>query len=184
MQITETILKNCCIIKPSVFEDDRGFFMETFNLKKYEEILGRTPNFVQDNLSKSSYGVIRGLHMQLPPFAQAKLVYVLKGKVIDVAVDVRKNSPTFGQHIAVELSEENKKQLYIPKGFLHGFSVLSETAIFAYKCEGFYHKESENGINPLDPALNIDWKIEKDKAILSDKDLAAPMFSELIPVEL
>ena len=184
MTVTETELKGCFIIEPQVFADSRGFFMETFNTKKFEEHTGYKSDFVQDNLSKSSYGVIRGLHQQLPPYAQAKLVYVLDGEVIDVAVDIRKNSPTFGQYVAVELSSDNKKQLFIPKGFLHGFAVLSETAVFAYKCEGFYHKESESGIYPLDKALNIDWKIEKGGEILSEKDLNAPSFNELIPVEL
>ncbi|MDR3272908.1 MAG: dTDP-4-dehydrorhamnose 3,5-epimerase [Flavobacteriaceae bacterium] len=184
MTVTETKLKGCFIIEPQAFTDSRGFFMETFNVEKFKEHIGYKPDFVQDNLSKSSYGVIRGLHRQLPPHAQAKLVYVLDGKVIDVAVDIRKNSPTFGQHVAMELSSDNKKQLFIPKGFLHGFAVLSETALFAYKCEGSYHKESESGINPLDKTLNIDWKIEKGKEILSEKDLNAPSFNELKPVNL
>ncbi|MDR2121491.1 MAG: dTDP-4-dehydrorhamnose 3,5-epimerase [Flavobacteriaceae bacterium] len=179
MTIIETKLKGCFIVEPQVFEDSRGFFMETFNLKRFSEKTGYKPEFVQDNLSRSSYGVIRGLHQQLPPYAQSKLVYVLEGKVIDVAVDVRKDSPTFGQYVSVELSAENKKQLFIPKGFLHGFSVLSETVLFAYKCEGFYNKESEFGINPLDAALNIDWGIEKGKEILSGKDLTAASFEEL-----
>jgi dTDP-4-dehydrorhamnose 3,5-epimerase len=182
MTVTETKLKGCFIIKPQVFEDARGFFMETFNLKRFAEKTGYEPVFVQDNLSRSSYGVIRGLHQQLPPYAQSKLVYVLEGKVIDVAVDVRKDSPTFGQYVSVELSSENKKQLFIPQGFLHGFSVISETVIFAYKCEGFYHKESEFGINPLDKTLNIDWGIEKGKEILSEKDLTAVSFKELEPI--
>ncbi len=184
MNITETEIKGCFIIEPQVFEDLRGFFMETFNLKKFTEKTGYKPEFVQDNLSSSSYGVIRGLHQQLPPYAQAKLVYVLKGKVFDVVVDVSKNSPTFGQYLAVDLSSENKRQLFIPKGFLHGFSVLSETVLFAYKCEGFYNKESECGINPMDKTLNIDWKIEKGKEILSKKDLMAISFKELNPVEV
>lgn len=184
MQVIETKLKDCFIIEPNVFEDSRGFFMETFNLNNFEQKTGYKPNFIQDNLSKSTYGVIRGLHQQLPPYAQAKLVYVLQGKVIDVAVDVRKGSPTFGQHIEIELSSENKKQLFIPKGFLHGFSVLSPTVIFAYKCEGYYHKESEYGINPLDGTLNINWRIEKGKEILSEKDINAPFFNQLKPVEI
>ncbi|TWP23738.1 dTDP-4-dehydrorhamnose 3,5-epimerase [Apibacter muscae] len=179
MKVVETELKGCFIIEPKVYEDSRGFFMETYNLKSFQEQIGYKPEFVQDNLSKSSFGVIRGLHQQLPPFAQAKLVYVLEGKVLDVAVDVRENSETYGQHIAVELSSENKKQLFIPKGFLHGFSVLSETVIFAYKCEGFYNKESEFGINPLDETLNINWGIEKGKEILSDKDRTSISFNQL-----
>jgi dTDP-4-dehydrorhamnose 3,5-epimerase len=184
MILTETKLKGCFILELQKFEDSRGFFMETFNLNKFIEKIGYKPEFVQDNLSKSSYGVIRGLHQQLPPHAQAKLVYVLSGKVLDVAVDVRKNSPTFGEYVAVELSSENNKQLFIPKGFLHGFSVLSESVLFAYKCEGFYNKESEYGINPMDKTLNIDWKIEKGKEILSEKDKTAVSFRELNPVEV
>lgn len=184
MLVTETKLKGCFIIEPEIFKDNRGYFMETFNLDKFTNHTGYKPNFVQDNLSVSSYGVIRGLHQQLPPFAQSKLVYVIEGKVLDVAVDVRKGSPTFGQYISVELSSENKKQLFIPKGFLHGFSVLSDKVIFAYKCEGFYHKESEYGINPLDKTLHIDWNIEKGKEIISEKDMQARAFTELIPVLL
>lgn len=184
MILTETTLKGCYILNPQVFEDSRGFFMETFNLDTFEKRVGYKPNFVQDNVSKSSYGVIRGLHQQLPPYSQAKLVYVLQGKVIDVAVDVRKNSPTYGQYISVELSASNKKQLFIPKGFLHGFSVLSESVIFAYKCEGFYHKESEQGVNPLDKDLNIDWGIDAGDRIISEKDLNAISFKEFKPIEL
>lgn len=184
MNVTETKLKGCFILEPQIYNDSRGYFMETFNLEKFTEKIGYKPNFVQDNLSVSTYGVIRGLHQQLPPFSQSKLVYVLGGKVLDVAVDVRSESHTFGQFISIELSSDNKKQLFIPKGFLHGFSVLSEKVIFAYKCEGFYHKESEFGINPLDKTLNIDWKIKKGKEIMSEKDKKAISFNELNPVSL
>lgn len=184
MNVTETKLKGCFILEPQIYNDSRGYFMETFNLEKFTEKIGYKPNFVQDNLSVSTYGVIRGLHQQLPPFAQSKLVYVLEGKVLDVAVDVRRGSHTFGQFISIELSSDNKKQLFIPKGFLHGFSVLSEKVIFAYKCEGFYHKVSEYGINPLDKSLNIDWKIKKGKEIISEKDKKAISLNELNPVSL
>lgn len=184
MIVTETKLKGCYIIEPQFFEDSRGFFMETFNREKFTKKLGYTPDFVQDNVSQSTFGVIRGLHQQLPPYSQAKLVYVLQGKVIDVAVDARKDSPTYGQYISVELSSKNKRQLFIPKGFLHGFSVLSDTVIFAYKCEGLYNKESEISVNPLDKYLNIDWEIPKGKEILSEKDLNAISFNDLKPIDL
>lgn len=184
MIVTETKLKGCYVVEPKVFEDSRGYFMETYNFKQFEKQLGYKPNFVQDNVSMSSYGVIRGLHQQLPPFTQAKLVYVLQGKVIDVAVDTRKNSPTFGQYVSVELSSKNKKQLFIPKGFLHGFSVLSETVLFAYKCEGYYNKKNEINVNPLDKGLNIDWGIENGKEILSNKDLNGISFKDFKPIEI
>lgn len=170
MQIKETILKGCFILEPNVFEDDRGYFFESYNEKIMEETLGYKPNFVQDNQSKSSYGVIRGLHMQAGNYAQAKLVRVLEGKVLDVAVDVRKGSETYGQHIAVELSGENKKQLFIPRGFLHGFSVLSETAVFFYKCDNFYDKSSEYGVKYNSKALSIDWGINAEDVKISEKD--------------
>lgn len=179
MKITETKLKGCFIIEPTVFEDERGYFFESFNEKKLEEVLGYKPYFVQDNQSKSSYGVVRGLHQQLGTSAQAKLVRAIEGAVLDVVVDVRENSPTYGEWIAVELSAENKKQLFVPRGFLHGFSVVSEQAVFFYKCDNFYDKISEAGINPLDPSLNIDWGIEANQMILSQKDKEAPMFNEL-----
>lgn len=179
MKITETSLKGCFVIEPSVFEDERGYFFESYNEKKLEETLGYKPNFVQDNQSKSIYGVVRGLHQQLGNSAQAKLVRAIEGTVLDVVVDVRKDSPTYGQSISVELSAENKKQLFVPRGFLHGFSVLSKEAVFFYKCDNFYDKESEAGINPLDSELNIDWKIAKGDMILSEKDQNAPLFNEL-----
>lgn len=179
MTITETILKGCFVIEPSVFEDERGYFFESYNEKKLEEILGYKLNFVQDNQSKSTYGVVRGLHQQLGNSAQAKLVRAIEGTVLDVVVDARKDSPTYGQSISVELSAENKKQLFVPRGFLHGFSVLSKEAVFFYKCDNFYDKESEAGINPLDSELNIDWKIAKEDMILSEKDQNAPLFNEL-----
>lgn len=179
MEYTETKLKGCFIIEPTVFEDERGYFFESYNETKLTTILGYTPCFVQDNQSKSQYGVVRGLHMQTGEHAQAKLVRVVEGKVLDVAVDVRPGSPTFGEHIAIELSAENKRQLYIPRGFLHGFAVLSENAVFFYKCDNSYHKDSENGVNPLDKTLAIDWKIADEHMILSQKDQEAQTFESL-----
>lgn len=164
---------------PTIFEDGRGYFYESFNKTKFEKLAGATGDFVQDNQSKSNYGVVRGLHQQVGEFAQAKLVRVLEGKVLDVAVDFREGSPTFGQHVAVELSAENNKQMYIPRGFLHGFAVLSESATFFYKCDNVYDKKSENGVNPLDSTLNIDWQIDVAEIILSDKDKEAPSFNDL-----
>jgi dTDP-4-dehydrorhamnose 3,5-epimerase len=179
MEIVQTGLKDCLIIKPRIFEDPRGYFFESFNQNTFEEKTGLSGRFVQDNESYSSYGVIRGLHAQTGEFAQAKLVRVTKGEVLDVAVDVRPSSPTYGKHIAVRLSAENKLQLYIPRGFVHGFSVLSETAEFLYKCDNFFNKASETGVIYNDQELNIDWLIpEKDRAV-SDKDLLLKPFSAL-----
>lgn len=176
MKATETKLKGCFIIEPSVFEDERGYFFESYNEEKFKEVLGYKPTFVQDNQSKSSYGVIRGLHIQAGEHSQAKLVRVVEGAVIDVAVDVRPDSPTYGQSVAVELSAENKRQLFIPRDFLHGFAVISETATFFYKCDNGYNKASEDGVNPLDPTINIDWRIPTDKMIISEKDQVAQSF--------
>ena len=159
------------ILRPKVFEDSRGYFMESYSSREFNLIAGPV-NFVQDNESMSSYGVVRGLHFQKPPYTQAKLVRCVLGRVLDVAVDIRSGSPTFGKHVAVELSEENHVQFYIPKGFAHGFSVLSEKAIFQYKCDEFYHPEADAGILLSDPALGIDWKVPAEKRILSAKDLA------------
>lgn len=169
MEIIKTSIDGVVIIKPRIFSDFRGYFFESFNQKKIEERVCKTI-FVQDNESRSNYGVIRGLHFQKPPFAQSKLVRVVKGSVLDVAVDIRKGSPTFGQHVAVELTEENHCQLFIPKGFAHGFSVLSKEAIFQYKCDNFYAPQADGGINILDDSLGIDWKIPVGKALLSEKD--------------
>jgi len=176
MKAIETKLKGCFILEPRVFEDERGYFFESFNENTLAQILGYKPNFVQDNQSKSSYGVVRGLHMQTGEYAQAKLVRVVEGTVIDVAVDVRLGSETYGQHIAVELSAENKRQLFIPRGFLHGFSVVSKSAVFFYKCDNMYNKASEDGINPLDVTLDIDWGIGASEIILSQKDVEAQSF--------
>ena len=171
-----TKLEGCFILEPQVFEDERGYFYESFNQTKISEILGYSPIFVQDNQSRSQYGVVRGLHLQGGEYAQAKLVRLIEGKVLDIAVDVRPDSPTFGQWISVELSAENKRQLFIPRGFLHGFSVLSDHATFFYKCDNGYNKESENGVNPLDIDLAIDWQIPLDQMILSEKDQEAQSF--------
>ena len=178
MKIKETPLKDCYIIEPTVFEDDRGYFYEKFNEKKFEELTGLNGHFVQDNISKSSYGVLRGVHLQKGEHAQAKLVSCLEGKVWDVAVDLRKDSPTFGKWFGVELTPENKLQLYVPRGFGHGFSVLSDTAIFAYKCDNFYEKDAEGSVIWNDEELNIDWKLPKEVIQLSDKDQHLPLFKE------
>ena len=175
MTVTETAIKNLFIIEPKVFEDPRGYFFESFNFAKLQSE-GISYNFVQDNQSKSSYGVLRGLHYQLEPKAQTKLVRVLQGTIFDVAVDVRKGSPTYGKWFGLELSENNRKQLLIPKGFAHGFSVLSETAVVLYKCDELYAPEYDAGILYSDPALNIDWKVPADKVKLSEKDAKLPLF--------
>ena len=178
MKISKTAIDGVLIIEPQVFEDDRGYFFESYNQAKMEEA-GLHYNFIQDNQSKSSYGVVRGIHFQKGEFAQAKLVRVLEGTVLDVAVDLRKNSPTFGKYVAVELSAENKKQLMIPRGFGHGFAVLSKTAVFAYKCDNVYNKASEGGIRFDDPDIHVDWKIDPKEAILSEKDKNAPFLKEV-----
>lgn len=174
MRAVETKLEGCFILEPRVFNDERGYFFETFNSKIFNELTRGETTFVQDNESFSTKGVLRGLHYQTGVYAQAKLVRVIKGKVLDVAVDVRKDSSTFGQHISVELSEENKKQLFVPRGFAHGFIVLSDIAIFSYKCDNFYSKESEGGIIFNDSTLNIDWKLHENEFLVSDKDILLP----------
>lgn len=179
MEIIKTEFEGLVVVKPVVFTDNRGYFYETYNVNKYKD-LGITNNFVQDNESKSNFGTIRGLHSQIGEFAQAKLVRAQQGKVLDVVVDIRKNSKTFGKYFSIELSDENKLQLMIPRGFLHGFSVLSETAIFCYKCDNFYNKESERAVLWNDIDLNIDWKIDKNKAIVSEKDKNNMTFREFI----
>lgn len=176
MRAIETKLKGCFIIEPKVFNDDRGYFFESFNQKKFNELIKNNVNFVQDNQSFSQKGVIRAIHYQLGNFAQAKLVRVLSGKVLDVAVDLRSDSPTYGQHISIELSAENKKQLFIPRGFGHGFSVLSDTAEFFYKCDNYYNKEAEGGIVYNDEELNIDWGLKLDEISVSEKDIILPSF--------
>ena len=173
MPFSKTQFPGLLIFEPTVFEDSRGYFFESYNQKLFSEN-GIEINFVQDNQALSSFGIIRGLHFQKNPFAQTKLIRVLSGKIIDAAVDLRKNSPTYGNAYTIELSAENKKQLLIPKGFAHGYSVISETAEVFYKCDAFYHKESEGGILWNDPKLNIDWKIPVDKVVVSEKDARYP----------
>lgn len=174
MEIIQTNIPCVLIIEPRVFKDSRGYFFESFSQREFDEkvtpILGHTINFVQDNESMSSYGVMRGLHYQRMPYTQSKLVRCVKGAVLDVAVDIRKGSPTFGQHVAVELTEDNHRQFFIPRGFAHGFAVLSETAVFQYKCDEFYHPQADGGISIKDDSLGIDWKIPTENALLSEKD--------------
>ena len=174
MEVLKTAIDGVLIIEPKVFGDSRGYFFESFSQREFAEkvvpILGHKINFVQDNESMSSYGVMRGLHFQAPPFSQSKLVRCVRGAVLDVAVDIRKGSPTYGQHVAVELTEDNHRQFFVPRGFAHGFAVLSETAIFQYKCDEFYHPEVDGGISILDSSLGIDWRFPTEKANLSDKD--------------
>ena len=178
MRVKETPLKDCYIIEPTLFEDNRGYFYEKFNEKKFEELTGMNGHFVQDNISKSSYGVLRGLHLQKGEYAQAKLVSCVEGKVWDIAVDLREDSPTFGKWLGVELTDENKLQFYIPRGFAHGFVVLSETAVFSYKCDNFYCKEAEGGVIWNDENLQIDWKIPISEIILSEKDKVQATFQD------
>lgn len=170
MEVIKTNIEGVVIIEPKVFKDTRGYFFESFSQREFEEKV-RKINFVQDNESMSSYGVMRGLHFQRPPFTQSKLVRCVKGRVLDVAVDIRKGSPTYGQHVAVELTETNHRQFFVPRGFAHGFAVLSETAVFQYKCDNFYAPEADGGINIKDESLGINWQIPTSNVILSDKDL-------------
>ena len=169
MDVIRTEIDGVVIIEPKIFGDARGYFFESFSQREFEEKV-RKINFVQDNESMSSYGVMRGLHFQRPPFTQSKLVRCVKGAVLDVAVDIRKGSPTYGQHVAVELTEDNHRQFFVPRGFAHGFAVLSETAIFQYKCDNFYAPQADGGISIKDESFGIDWKIPTDKALLSEKD--------------
>lgn len=177
MEIIKTAIDGVVIIEPKVFKDDRGYFFESFSQREFEEKV-RPINFVQDNESMSSYGVMRGLHFQAPPYTQSKLVRCVKGKVLDVAVDIRKGSPTYGEHVAVELSEDNHRQFFVPRGFAHGFAVLSETAVFQYKCDNFYAPEADGGISIKDESLGIDWQIPMEKAILSAKDTKHPLLND------
>lgn len=174
MTITPTPLEGCIVITPKIFNDERGYFFESFNAQKFNDAVGYEVNFVQDNQSYSTKGVLRGLHLQKGEYAQSKLVRVSKGEVLDVAVDVRKNSPTFGQYFSVLLSAENNKQFFIPRGFAHGFIVLSDTAVFQYKCDNYYNKASEGGLHYADPALGIDWGLPDDELLVSDKDKELP----------
>ena len=169
MDVIKTAIDGVVIVEPKVFKDARGYFFESFSQREFEEKV-RKINFVQDNESMSSYGVMRGLHFQCPPFTQSKLVRCVKGKVLDVAVDIRKGSPTYGQHVAIDLSEDNHRQFFVPRGFAHGFVVLSETAVFQYKCDNFYAPQADGGISIKDDSLGIDWHITTDKVLLSEKD--------------
>lgn len=178
MKVLKTAIEGLLIIDPTVFGDSRGYFFESYNKQRFKDETGLDIDFVQDNESKSCYGVLRGLHFQKPPYAQSKLVRCVRGKVLDVAVDIRKSSPTFGKYVAVELTEDNHRQLFIPHGFAHGFVVLSEEAIFQYKCDNFYHKESEGAIAWNDPEINIDWTIPFDDVMLSDKDKVNPLLKD------
>lgn len=182
MQVIRTEIEGVIIIEPQVFGDDRGYFFETFSQHRFEKEVSNTV-FVQDNESKSSYGVVRGLHYQLPPYTQAKLVRVVQGCVLDVAVDLRKGSSTFGKHVAVELTGENKCQFFVPRGFAHGFAVLSDEAVFQYKCDNYYAPQHEGGIRFDDPALGIDWRIPREKMLLSEKDKLHKTFSECFVFE-
>ncbi|MBM6889401.1 dTDP-4-dehydrorhamnose 3,5-epimerase [Bacteroides caecigallinarum] len=177
MNVIKTDIEGVVIIEPRIFEDARGYFFESFSQREFEEKVGKVV-FVQDNESKSSYGVMRGLHFQRPPFTQSKLVRCVKGAVLDVAVDLRKGSPTYGKHVAVELTEDNHRQFFIPQGFAHGFAVLSDEAVFQYKCDNFYAPQADGGISILDESLGIDWKIPTEKAILSDKDTKHPLLKD------
>ena len=177
MKIIPTKIEGVVIIEPRLFQDDRGYFFESYSEKDFNREV-REIHFVQDNESMSSYGVMRGLHFQRPPFTQSKLVRCVKGAVLDVAVDIRKGSPTYGQHVAVELTEDNHRQFFIPRGFAHGFAVLSPEAVFQYKCDNFYHPEADGGISILDSSLGIDWRIPTDHAILSEKDTRHPLLKD------
>lgn len=178
MEVIKTAIEGVVIIEPRVFADARGYFFESFSQRDFENALGRKVDFVQDNESMSSFGVMRGLHFQRPPYTQAKLVRCVRGAVLDVAVDIRKGSPTYGQHVAVELTEENHRQFFIPHGFAHGFAVLSDTAVFQYKCDNYYHPEADGGISILDESLGIDWKIPTASALLSEKDTRHPLLKD------
>jgi dTDP-4-dehydrorhamnose 3,5-epimerase len=177
MEVIKTNIEGVVILEPRLFRDSRGYFFESFSQREFDEKV-RPVKFVQDNESFSSYGVMRGLHFQRPPFAQSKLVRCVKGAVLDVAVDIRKGSPTYGQHVAVELSGENRRQLFVPRGFAHGFVVLSETVLFQYKCDNFYNPQAEGGISIKDDSLNIDWTVPTNDAIMSEKDFKHPLFKD------
>lgn len=178
MDIIKTDIEGVLIIKPRIFEDSRGYFFESFNKKNFEELIGTTVDFVQDNESKSSKGVMRGLHFQKPPFAQAKLVRCVRGRVLDVAVDIRKGSPTYGRHVAVELTGDNHLQFFIPRGFAHGFAVLSDEALFQYKCDNYYAPQADGGISIEDKSLGIDWRMPTSDVLISEKDKHHPLLKD------
>ena len=177
MNVIKTDIEGVVVIEPRVFDDARGYFFESYSKRRFDEAV-KPVEFVQDNESMSTRGVIRGIHFQRPPFSQSKLVRCVRGAVLDVVVDIRRGSPTYGQHVAVELTGENRRQLFVPRGFAHGFAVLSDEAVFQYKCDNYYHPESEGGISIADHSLGIDWRIDPAEAILSEKDLRNPMFSD------
>lgn len=177
MEVIKTDIEGVVIIEPRIFRDPRGYFFESYSKREFDEKV-RPVDFVQDNESCSVRGVMRGLHFQLPPFTQSKLVRCVRGAVLDVAVDIRRGSPTFGRHVAVELTEENHRQFFVPRGFAHGFAVLSDTAVFQYKCDNYYHPEADGGISIQDPSLGIDWRIDPSQAILSEKDLRHPLLAD------
>lgn len=177
LEVIKTDIEGVVIIKPRIFTDSRGYFFESYSKREFDEKVRRV-DFVQDNESCSSRGVMRGLHFQRPPFTQSKLVRCVKGRVLDVAVDIRKGSPTYGRHVAVELSEDNHLQFFVPRGFAHGFAVLSETAVFQYKCDNYYHPEADGGIAITDGSLGIDWRIDPEQAILSEKDARHPLLKD------
>ena len=177
MDVIKTDIEGVVIIKPRIFTDPRGYFYESYSKREFDEKV-RPVDFVQDNESRSSRGVMRGLHFQRPPFTQSKLVRCVRGAVLDVAVDIRRGSPTYGRHVAVELTEENRLQFFVPRGFAHGFAVLSDTAVFQYKCDEFFHPEADGGISILDPTLGIDWRVDPSEALLSEKDTLHPMLAE------
>ncbi len=177
MEVIKTNIEGVVILEPRIFRDARGYFFESYSKKEFDEKVAKV-DFVQDNESCSTFGVMRGLHFQRPPFAQAKLVRCVRGKVLDMAVDIRKGSPTYGQHVSCLLTEDNHRQFFIPRGFAHGFAVLSDTAVFQYKCDNYYHPEADGGISIVDPSLDIDWGISLEEAILSEKDTKHPILSE------
>lgn len=177
MEVIKTDIEGVFIIEPRVFKDARGYFFESYSKKEFDEKI-RPVDFVQDNESMSTKGVMRGLHFQRPPYAQSKLVRCVRGRVLDVAVDIRKGSPTYGKHVAVELSEDNHREFFVPRGFAHGFAVLSDISVFQYKCDNFYHPETDGGISIADKTLGIDWRIDPEKAIMSEKDLRNPLFED------
>lgn len=178
MEVTETEIPGVKILSPRVFNDSRGYFYESFSEREFNALVDADTHFVQDNQSCSTRGVVRGLHFQKPPYAQAKLVRCVVGRVLDVAVDIRKGSPTYGKYAAVELSAENHRQLFIPRGFAHGFSVLSDVAVFQYKCDNYYAPQSEGGISLFDPTIAVDWQVNPEEAVISDKDMHRPDFSQ------
>ena len=178
MQVIKTALEGVLIIEPRIFKDARGYFFESYNKKAFDEAIGHKVDFVQDNESMSTHGVMRGLHFQRPPYTQAKLVRCVRGRVLDVAVDIRKGSPTYGQHVAVELSEDNHRQFFVPRGFAHGFAVLSDVAVFQYKCDNYYAPEADGGISIADESLGIDWQLDPSEVLLSAKDMKHPLLKD------